>query len=261
MRKLFLMAAIGLISAQGSWAFLQEKDWNRQSSVHFLIYYRQAPESFISKVIETSEEYYNSITTSLGFIRYEYWLWDERARIYIYDSLQDYLENSGQPSWSIASAIPKKKEIYTYWGSENFFNTTLPHELAHIILREFVGFDNPAVPFWLDEGVAFYMQKDKSNLSRYLVKETMAKNSLWDLKALTAINPVTIRDRELVEIFYAQAESVVEYLLRKFGREKFVYFCQLLRDHKDLEKSIRICYGFENLTKLSQAWQEYIKNE
>ncbi len=111
------------------------EDWQISKSTHFIVYYRKAPKDFIMQVIEKSEDYYNKITDDLGFRRYNFWLWDNRAKIYVYDNAQDYQVGSSQPAWSSGSVAAKVKIIQTFPGAKEFFATILPHELGHIIFR------------------------------------------------------------------------------------------------------------------------------
>jgi hypothetical protein len=85
--------------------------------------------------MNAAEEYYRSITNELGFTRFNNWLWEDRASIYIYDDSQEYIAATKQPSWSAGLAAYREKKITTYLADAGFFDTLLPHELGHIIFR------------------------------------------------------------------------------------------------------------------------------
>ncbi|MCX5706723.1 MAG: hypothetical protein NTW13_03560 [Candidatus Omnitrophica bacterium] len=57
--------------------------------------------------------------------------------------------------------------------------------MSHIIFREFVGFNNPAVPLWLEEGVASYQEKSKYLTARVLIKEAIVKGNFMSLEKLS----------------------------------------------------------------------------
>ena len=236
-------------------------DWQVAKSTHFIIYYKNAPLDFIENLMEESEDYYNSIAENLGFRRYSFWLWDDRAKIYIYDDAKGYQSTTNKPGWSMGSAIPKDKIIHAFPHAQRFFDTTLPHEMGHIIFREFVGFENNAVPIWLDEGVASYQEKFGRPMAKRLVKEAMDKNRFVGLEWLSNINPQSIKDPEMVNLFYAEAISIVDYLIEEFGKDKFLFFCQALRDKRNLGEVIQSSYSFKNIQELDSAWQRYLKNE
>lgn len=239
---------------------LAETDkWHIYRSTHFIIHYRHAEEGFIDRLIERSEDYYNKITDDLGFRRYNFWLWDNRAKIYIYDDSQSYQAATGQPGWSSGCAVVGDKIIHTFPNARGFFDTILPHELSHIIFREFVGFDNSAVPIWLDEGVASYQEKLRRQAANKVVKEAIGKGSFFNLEQLSHLNPQSMQDTEQVNLFYAEALSVVDYLIKEFGKDNFVLFCQKLRDNKNLENAMRYSYPFKDVQSLDRQWQDYLR--
>src|SRR3989338_5450974 len=202
--------------------------WSLEKSTHFIVYYKNAPGDFIKQLIDNSENYYGKISSDLGFNRFNFWLWDDRAKIYIYNNADDYQAATGQPGWSGGSALPRDKIIKTFAYAKGFFETVLAHEMGHIIFREFVGFDNPAVPLWLDEGVASYQEKLKYANARPLLREALAEGSFMKLEGLFAFEPHTALSDSSISLFYAEAFSIVDFLIREFGRDKFVYFCQSL---------------------------------
>jgi hypothetical protein len=235
--------------------------WNIEKSTHFLVYYKNSPGYFIRELIEQSEDYYNKIADDLGFTRFNFWLWDNRAKIYIYDDQSDYQTATAQPSWSAGSAAIREKTIYTFLRAKGFFETTLPHEMGHIIFREFVGFDNPAVPLWLDEGVASYQQKTKYSLANKFLVDAVNKESFIPLDKLSGFSSTLSMDNSLAQLFYAESFSIIDFLIREFDKDKFVLFCQNLRDKKDLSRAIALSYPFSNLGELDKAWQEHLRNE
>lgn len=234
--------------------------WHTIKSTHFIIYYRTVEDKFLEELIDRSEDYYNKIADSLGFRRYNFWLWENRAKIYIYDDAKTYQAATGQPSWSSGCAIMKEKIIYTFPYARGFFETILPHEMGHIIFREFVGFDNSAIPFWLDEGVASYQEKPKRVTSDGIVKDAIQNDKFINLERLSSLNPQVIEDAELVNLFYAESLSLIDYLIKEYGQDNFVLFCQALRDKKDLAGALAYAYPFRNTQDLSRKWEIYLND-
>jgi hypothetical protein len=255
MKKLyFIFTIFSLLSAQ---AYAQNNNWQIAKSTHFVIYYKNAPNNFIKQVTEKSEDYYNRIASDLGFMRYNFWLWDNRAKIYIYDSAQDYQKGTGQAAWSAGSTIAQDKVISTFIGTQGFFDTTLPHEMGHIIFREFAGYDNSAVPLWLEEGVASYQEKNKYSMANQFIKNEIKESRFLTLKQLSGFN-INSTDDNAVKLFYAEAFSIVDFLIKKFGSDTFVLFCQNLRDKRNLQRAIASVYPFSNLEEMDEAWQKYL---
>lgn len=237
-----------------------DEDWRISKGTHFIVYYANAPEDFIRQVIDRSEDYYNKIADDLGFRRYNFWLWDNRAKIYVYDNARDYQSASGLPAWSAGAVKARPKIIQTFPGAKGFFETILPHELGHIIFREFVGFDNPAIPLWLDEGVASYQEKSKYALADDWIREAIKKGNFMSLEKLSHFASGPLVNKNTIQLFYFESFSIVDFLIREFGRDNFVFFCQNLRDKKDLNRAIASIFRFSNLQELDSAWQKYLQN-
>lgn len=258
MKKTIIASIIVLLFAQHIFAQDAAK-WKESRSTHFIVYYNNAQESFVNRIIERSEDYYNKIADALGFRRYDFWLWDKRAKIYVYDDAQKYQFFTGQPSWSAGAAISAEKIIYTFPNEAKFMETILPHELGHIIFREFVGFNNSAIPLWLDEGVASYQEADKRQTAMMLVKQAARGGNLIGIDGLGSFSLFSAQSAESVSLFYAESLSIVDYLIKRFGSDRFVLFCQVLRDKKDLNEALRYTYSFGSIKEFDAAWQKYIK--
>ena len=236
-------------------------EWSVAKSTHFIVYYKNAPTGFIEQLMEKSEYYYDKIADDLGFRRFDFWLWDNRAGIYIHDDARAYQAATNQPSWSSGCAIIREKVIHSFPYAKGFFETTLPHEMGHIIFREFVGFDNPAVPSWLDEGVASYQEDQIYSMAHKVVSDAASENKLINLESLSRMEPHSINDNTSILLFYSEAVSIIDYLVKKFGKDNFILFCQNLRDKQDLERAISYVYPFRDIRQLDQAWQEYLSED
>lgn len=234
-----------------------EVNWQEYKTDHFIIYYHQEiPRDYIEQVATKAEGYYSSIAENLGFSRYEFWRWDKRAKIYIFKDAQEYRRETEQPYWSGGSVSMRRKIIKTYPWAEGFFDKLLPHELGHIMFREFVGFKGN-VPLWLDEGVAIL--QEKSDIKNYSI---MMKGLIQRTVPIPIEKLNNISERTLIvpAIFYTQSASVVDYLLSQFGKDRFIKFCKYLKDNQSLLKALGSAYNFRDLKELHEKWLEYLKS-
>lgn len=254
-RGIYFLVIFCLLSGKVAAA---EDRWNLSKSTHFIVYYKSAQENFVSNIIDSAEGYYNKIADNLGFRRFNFWTWDERGKIYIFDDAASYQAETGQPAWSAGCAFSKEKTIYTYLFAKNFIDVLFAHELGHIIFREFVGFNNTAVPLWLDEGVASYQEKSRLAISYRIVSAARKNGGFMNLEQLSAFVPAMASDTDAVHIFYAESVVLVDYLIKKFGSDQFASFCQIIRDKMDFMRAIRSVYGFNTMSEFDQAWQRYL---
>jgi len=259
-------------------------EWRELSSEHFIIYYKEN-ENFAKEVSYKAEKYYNSIASDIGYSRYSnFWTWDKRVKIYIYPTKKDYLKETNQPDWSEGMADYKNKQILSYALSEGFLDSILPHEMAHLIFRDFVGFKSE-IPLWLDEGVAQWAENLKRANIKKLAKELYQKEFLLSLKDIMTLDIRSLKDKnkvfirptktksgedgvlfigteQLITNYYIQSASIVGFLIEKYGSYSFSNFCRELRDGKSVEEAIRIAYPhIVNLEELETLWRRYLERE
>ncbi|MFC1666922.1 hypothetical protein ACFL0P_03540 [Candidatus Omnitrophota bacterium] len=261
------------------------QDWQDLNGEHFIVKFIQ-DERFAKDALDKAEVYYRRIAIDLGYPRYSsFWLWENRTKIYIYPDHSSYLKATGQPEWSHGMAEYTQKFVASYNGSGEFLDSILPHEIAHLIFRDFVGFKGE-IPLWLDEGVAQWSEEKRRPQVNAAVKELYIKDSLLTIKDLTELdlryfkqkNRIYIRathTREgargvlfldtvsLVNTYYLQAFSVVGFLITKYGSDRFADFCRELRGGKSLNDALKSSYALyvPNLDKLEKRWREYLEHE
>lgn len=261
-----------------------EQDWKESGSEHFIVYF-QGDEKFAKKVLDEAEIYYRNIALELGYPRYsEFWIWDKRAKIYIYPDHASYLEATGEPDWTHGIAVYKKKSIISYAWGKDFVESLLPHEMGHLIFRDFVGFKGK-IPLWLDEGVAQWSERAKREEmktmameyyleSKFLLLEDMmnldviflSKNELLELLLRPTLTPegkeaiLIITTDELITTYYLQGFSLVGFLIEMYGSNRFAEFCRQLRDGKGLEEALRFAYPakIRSIEGLEGSWRKYL---
>jgi len=258
MKKFIICALLILIAYNTSPAQVQR--WQELRGIHFLVYYKNAEDDFANRMLERAEDYYYSITEKLGFRRFNFWLNENRVKIYIYDDAKSYQADAKQPEWSGGCADIQNKVIRTFSAAGGFINKVLPHEMGHIIFRELVGFDNLAVPLWLEEGVATYLERPENRAyASRIVKQAIKDGEFISLKNLVNFNPRQTGDKKKITLFYAEALCAVNYLIREYGQENFSLFCEKIRDRRDLDRAIASVYPYKNLDDFNRKWQEYLQ--
>jgi hypothetical protein len=278
MHRFFLFIII--FSLFSSSVFAQQ--WQELKGEHFIIYY-VSDEAFARKVRDTAEVYYRQIALDLGYPRYsEFWLWDKRVKIYLYPDHSSFLKATGQPEWSQGMADYGKKEIVGYNLSQVFLDSILPHEMAHLIFRDFVGFKGE-IPLWLDEGVAQWAEKNKRDYIKKIIKKAYDEDRLLSLEDLMRLDIRNIRNKEevyvrsttsktgeprvlflsgdnLVSLYYLESVSLVGFLIETFGSDSFSHFCRQLRDGKRINEALTSTYPnyIRNLEDLERRWRKYL---
>jgi hypothetical protein len=280
--RIFKFALPLFILVFGFWISSYAQEWQELKGEHFLVYFTQ-DKKFAQEVLDKAEVYYQRIASDLGYPRYsEFWLWDKRVKIYIYPDHASFLAATGQPQWSQGMADYKNKQIISFLWSKGFLESLLPHEMAHLIFRDFVGFKGE-IPLWLDEGVAQWAEEAKRGEMKFKVQQLFEKDALLSLEDMIRldIRNVTEKDRvyirstrtkegdkgivflsgdNLITTYYLQSVSLVGFLIEKYGSERFADFCRQLRDGKTIEEALKFAYPvyMRNLKELENRWREYL---
>jgi len=241
-------------------AYASDEGFMEKRSTYFIVYYQKGvDQDFIKDIIETAEEYYNEIASNLGYYRYKFWRWDERAKIYIFPDQISFQKATNQPDWSGGCASYYEKKIWTYPHAAGFFDSILPHELGHIIFREFVGFDT-YVPLWFEEGIASYQERSKRYAAKNVVKNLLSENKLLSIEQLSVIKSAQdIMNKAIAEMFYSESVSIIYFLISKYGSYKFAELCKKLKENRNFEKSLKqTYYNIKNLEDLQKEWVRYL---
>jgi len=250
----FLFFPFGLLNNEITVCAGKKLEWKEQKSRHFSIFYRNAPKEFVDTVEKSAEEYYKVVTKNLGFYRMQNWTFDRRAEIYVFDDADDYVKRSGQYAWSAGTASTRRKLIRTYPSAHGFFDSTLPHELGHIIFREFVGY-RTLIPLWFEEGVAMHQEKAKRFGADKKVKETIEKGTFIPLDKLTTMRLSNKTNRQTVELFYSEAASVFNFLIKRIGNYRFVSLCRSFKNGVNFEQALKKTYPpFRSIERLNELW-------
>jgi hypothetical protein len=241
-----------------AYAYTLRPGWNEYKSDHFIIHHHpDIPNKYIREFTRRCERYYRLVTERLGLMRFDFWSWENRARIFIYESREAYTRDNGRPDWSLASVHTDKKFINTFYFEEGFFNIILPHELTHIILRELIG-SGTKVPLWFEEGVACANEDNCYVKYLLLVKGFVYEGTYVSIAELEKAGRLRAEEQKT---FYPIAASVVIFLLEEYGERDFVQLCRELRDGKGFYGAMDRVYEIQNAAGLNEKFLTFLQNK
>lgn len=235
------------------------QEWREEKGDHFVVYY-VTEAARPKEIIRKAEIYYNRIADDLGYPRYSnFWQWEKRVKIYIHPSKEAFQKATGQPAWSHGMASYLDKSIHAIETNDNFLDAVLPHEITHLIFRDFVGFKGE-VALWMDEGVAQWEEDDKREAALAVMPELVARAEVMTTQTLTSLDIRSEQDPKKVRIFYMQAISLVDFLIKNYGASSFTALCRELRDGKSLLAAMRAAYSnsIRDLEDLDDKWRKYV---
>ncbi len=252
---------LALLVCLASGAAHAKKEWEELKGGNFIIYYRNVPQDFVNTVQEEAENDLRRVTENLGITRYRSWAMDQRAAIYIYSDQDDYVKNGGQAGWSHGSALTLSKTIKTFPADAGFFDSLLPHELGHIILREIIG-PYTAVPLWFEEGVAMYQEKARRLGAHQAVRKAIENGQFIPLTVLSDMRLYKDSDVETVNLFYMESASIVNFMLGELGQQRFYKFCEQMKEHASFEEALSRTYmRMKNIEDLNKQWVNFLEEQ
>jgi len=234
--------------------------WQQMKGQDFIVYYRpDVPEDFVQTTMDTAEDEFKRVTDNLGITNNENWTWKNQIKIYIYSDQNDFVKYGGQALWSHGAAFAQSRTIKLYPEANGFFDSILPHELGHIIFRDYIGF-TAIVPLWFEEGVAIYQEKAKRLGSNKTVKDSIENGQFIPLTQLTGMRLYKNSDNKIVDLFYAESGSAVYYMITELGEQEFYMLCSELKSNMPFQEALHQVYlRFKNIDELNQAWVDYLQ--
>ncbi|MDD5132062.1 MAG: peptidase MA family metallohydrolase [bacterium] len=188
----------------------------------------------------------------------------KKIKIYIFKDKEEYQNKIRQPMWSVGRVIYNKNSFYSYEGVN--LAGLIPHEITHLLLYNFMDRQyEPVSMRWLSEGLAMYEESKivQSSLVSILrgKLELLKKGRQFSMQDLLLAEVLKTRQADLINLWYAQSFSMVEFMITQLGKDNFNRFCLSLRESNDVEKALKNTYGdkFNTLDDFQKQWEKYIQ--
>ena len=272
MKYFYLAIILVFLSGVHVWAGIDSgfdpAGWLKVEGDHFVVLYPVSDDADTAQaILDHAEDYYHDIADDIGYSRYQnFWTWNDRVKIVLFDDQQSYVGKTGQPPWSngfasIYSELFKSRVIVSYKDQPNFLEVILPHEITHLVLHDFIGFQRP-IPRFFDEGVAQLEQKDDSLSHMDVMARLITEGQIIPLRQLLSYDLIAHRDdARSVSIFYVESLYIVDFLIKTYGKDAFKEMCRLLRDGRGFEEALKASYypTIDSMETLQERWEEYAK--
>lgn len=226
---------------------------------HFKVYARN--EEICNDISSVIEDVYHRIIEDLQYNVKP----AKKIKIYIFKDNEEYRYKIRQPMWSVGRVIYNKNSFYSYEGVN--LAGLVPHEITHLLLYNFMDrqYEQESMR-WLSEGLAMYEESKiiQSSLVNTLRKKMslLKEGKYFNLPELIKADVLKTRDAALIDLWYAESFSIIEYMITQLGRERFNDFCLNIKKYNDVEKALIITYGtrFKTLDDFQKQWLKYLKS-
>ena len=126
---------------------------------------------------------------------------------------------------------------------------TMIHEATHLLVHQAAPSPLARVPAWLNEGLAMQFE-DRSIVRSATVRGAARSGRLLSLKNMGSV-PGRSRD---ISLFYAQAWSVVDYMIDTYGTERIPVLLGTLNMGKRIDEALPLVYGL-SVEELDEEWR------
>ena len=228
-------------------------DWQELDSGKVRLFYYGAQKARAQELLEVATDALSRISEDIG-VRPE-----RTIKIYVYNSKADMSDalvsrSTTYDAFTTTLGVVVSEDTLLLLGTATGVEQTTAHELTHIVVGEAT--DNPfhaPIPRWLDEGLAMYNEGSLPDYNQDALQRAIRNDTLISVRSLSAYTG----DPSLVDLFYAQSYSIVDYLLKTYGREKMVELLAVFKRGSHQEDALQEVYGF-GLDDLDAQWREYV---
>jgi hypothetical protein len=186
-----------------------------------------------------------------------FWQIDFRPMIVLVGERGVFQDMAGNQSF-VAYAIPEKQVIvidHTRMDEHPFtLEITLKHELCHLLLHRRM--ENTDMPKWLDEGIAQWISEGIPELVTTPRESQLTSAALsGSLLSLESISRSFPQDEGRLALAYEESRSMVEYIIKNYGRNGVLNILEALRKGASLNDAVQVSL-MATLPDLEKAWQK-----
>lgn len=237
-----------------------DKPWQIYEEDSFIAFHRNE-DVVKSRLKDKVGDYCKKVADKLGYEEFKIYDksespdWDLKFKFYAYGNFGSWKKAAeaikSNPATLMAFASGNRRVSFY----EGYMKTdVIYHEITHDIYNELI--NNAKIPNWWSEGVAQY-----ALLTSAEAREDISNSRFRALnnRYIPLSKSCSYEDKDSYKHNYEDGLSVVYFLVRDKGKDKFKEFNYNLRKGKSFEKSLFEVYDFDNINALDKAWVEYLK--
>ncbi len=183
--------------------------------------------------------------------------------IVVYADKAEFLAKTKQPEWSGGVAYGNAIHVYENASARG----VIAHEIAHLVFKEFMGSSDFSQLAWLNEGIAVHAEKAAlpASADAYAARVAeLVRPSPLSFTALAAMPPGAGQSRQggdksgtSVEKWYAQAGSLVTFMIRAGGNFNFYLFLRKLKEGLPPDSAVAEAFAgsWRDLSDVYAAWR------
>ncbi len=175
----------------------------------------------------------------------------------VYLDRRAFVEATGIPAESRVvglATFPSEVVHIDATGLLTAIERVVPHEVGHVMMARALGPALPALPVWLNEGIAEYLAGERAAQVDPVWVQALARGSALQLSELDA----AINERgQTAGLAYAEAASIVNFLVAQHGEGVIAELLGSLAQTRDVEVALREVTGWGS-AELESAWRSSV---
>jgi hypothetical protein len=225
--------------------------WQKITEGKVTIYWYEGKESFAQDIMSTSQQALERLSKDTGaFLA-------EPIRIYIYANANDLRGSMIFPQeWTGGVSFTQFSCIAIGISSTNLSwgRRAIAHELTHLVTHQMTFNPYNEIPVWLEEGIAMFNEGPMQTTFSSQLKNAISTNKLISLQTLSS--PFSAY-AEQSYLSYAESYSVIDYLIRTYGKDKMFQLLDTFRQGSTYDGALNKVYGIDT-EGLNAQWQKSI---
>ena len=223
--------------------------WQELVSDRVTLYWHGRSQSQAEELLEAAEEVIDRLAAEMGVPS------PDAVQIWVYNNERDMARATSTRSESYDARVTTlgmamDGGTLLLLGSHRDVRQTLAHELCHVVVG--LATDNPyiEIPRWLDEGLAMNAEGELPRDNQRALQSAIAGDVFLTLRSMTSYTG----DAQLVNLYYAQAHSVVAYMLDAYGREAMQELLRVFSEGQRQDAALERVLGY-GLEELESRWR------
>ncbi len=238
--------------------YAAREKWIDLETANCIVYYKSTESA--KTVAKRVEETLKRVTEQLQYTKLDWHR--EKCKVFVFDDADawtEFVKESGTSSeWAAGFAYGALREVYMHAGDpDDMLNRVLPHELTHVIHREYAGDEDVHLPLWLLEGLACHNQFAGKGQLLGLARGAVDSPHFIQLGRLTALRNYPRNSGE-IDLFYAESLALVEFIFDRFGHEGLVRLHKKLRKTDEFDKLVKRAFKMK-VDEFEREWLEYVR--
>ncbi len=238
-----------------SYLFIYEDNrfaWRERRSQHLLVRWHEGSDAFGDFIFDIAQDALQRQMDVLDLV-------PERPLVLVvYANDEDFFAwHSYRTEWIGGQAFPEfgvAAQIIPPNSEPDWLYDVIPHELNHLLVGPYMNTPLGRVPAWFEEGLAQYFEQSPAFEEHYRIQQTVKEGRVLPLGVMRSPPG---QDPDEVRLWYAQALSMVEWLIERHGKPALRAFIRELHKGMPVSKAFGEAFG-ETEEEFYASWRVHM---